>query len=382
MNYAKDINVRCLLITGDAVGGIRLHVHSIIEELLHRGLNVAYACSLHADVRGDKEIEAFDNMGVPILRRGIFKGPAFSDFVNIIIFARFAKRHKINLIHGHGAKGGLYSRVIGFLIGAKVIYTPHGGVVHAMFSPINTVVYSLLERFLYYLTDYFLFESNYTRNEFFRLVGRSSIIKSMVNYNGIHNKFLFTSKSINPSGNNAANILVVGMLRREKGQEVMLCAARILKNRGMIFSLNFCGNGPSLSKLKMLTNQLGLDEFVNFHGDVSNPQLLFEKSTLVVIPSLFESFGYVAIEAANNHRVIVASRVGGLCEIIIDEVSGLLVEPGNATDLADKIQYLIQNPKKALLLSEAAFSRCSNLFSIEKMMSNLVACYAGLIQRC
>lgn len=366
--------IRCLQITGDAVGGIRLHVHTIIDELHKSDQVVFYACSTHADAKGERDIAQFQQDNIPVFRLPVQKKPAFSDLVNVVRLALWARKHRVNLVHGHGAKGGLYARMVGLFVRAKVIYTPHGGVVHAAFGRVTTRVYALIERMLVPLTTRYVFESKYTQTEFLKLIHRKHLQQSTVNYNGIALPSApFNAVQTEPLA--VSRLLVVGMLRWEKGQDIVLHAARLLKSRGLRFEVHVCGDGPSKESLVNLSVDLQVSDCVFFHGDVQDVQPFFESATLVVIPSRFESFGYVALEAAMYGKAVVASRVGGLCEIIQSGETGEFFESENVEELTNKVQAMLMNSEWVNWMAERAFIRCREQFTLQAMVSNLMAIY-------
>jgi glycosyltransferase involved in cell wall biosynthesis len=371
-------SIRCLQITGDAVGGIRLHVHSIIDELHKSDQAVFYACSSHADTKGELDIARFQKNGLPVFRLPVQKQPAFSDLLNIIRLVIWARKYRVNLVHGHGAKGGLYARIVGLFARAKVVYTPHGGVVHAAFGRVTTRVYAFIERMLVPLTTRYVFESKYTQTEFLKLIHRNHLHQATVNYNGIALPSA-PFNGVQPQQEKVPRLLVVGMLRREKGQDLVLHAARILKDRGLQFEVHVCGDGPSKGSLEVLSTALHLSDCVFFHGDVQDVRPFFESATLVVIPSRFESFGYVALEAAMYGKAVVASRVGGLCEIIQSGETGEFFEAENVEELADKVQAMLMDSDRLVQLARGAFNRCHDMFSVQRMLNGLNAIYREVL---
>lgn len=370
----QNPQVRCLLITGDAVGGIRLHVHAIVHALLSRGMSVAYACSHTADTRGEDEILRFMAQGVPVHRMAVKKLPHWSDLNNLLKLRRFALEQGVNMVHGHGAKGGLYARALGRLLGVPVVYTPHGGVVHATFNAWATRLYAAVERKLIANTRVYLFESEYTRNAFLRLVNRGSLPDARVNLNGLDLSAM-QAEPLNPSDSECPTLLVLGMLRREKGQHILLDALRVLRDRGVKCHLVVAGDGSERQTLENRVREFNLSERVTFTGDVKDPSPLLLNSAIVVIPSLFESFGYVALEAALHARPVVASAVGGLMETVIHGTTGLHVKPGDAHHLADALQSLLADPERRRALGLAARQHCLCHFSQERMLQAVLNVY-------
>ena len=107
-----------------------------------------------------------------------------------------------------------------------------------------------------------------------------------------------------------------------------------------------------------------------------------DQSTLVLIPSSYESFSLVALEAALRGRPVVASRVSGLKEVIEDQKTGLLVEPQNPPVLAAAIDTLLSHPLQMEQMGKAAFERASRLFNIETTTTNYLKMYEQSANLC
>jgi glycosyltransferase involved in cell wall biosynthesis len=362
-------------ILGDPTGGIRKHVHDIINSSFKYNFNMYYIYGTTLDPVAKFQINEFNLKGVNTLKLEIKKKPHISDILNIIKLVRYCKNNKINVIHGHGAKGGVYCRVVGLLSGVPSIYTPHGGSVHAAYGKTEGFVYRLVERMLKSATSFFLFESNYTYKSFVKASGKLLPNKFLVNYNGIDINSLSPTKQWMPK-DKIINLLVVGVLREIKGQLVAILALTKLNEMSKIrFHLHFCGSGPDLDKLITVVKSYGLTDHITFHGEVADIIRLYEISNIVVVPSLYESFGYVAIEAALMRRPVVASNCGGLSEIIINEKTGYLFTPGDHSMLAINIINIIKNVEKSNLIVNAAEERTKEIFNLTLMLNNIYSTY-------
>ena len=172
------------------------------------------------------------------------------------------------------------------------------------------------------------------------------------------------------------NILVAGALRDIKGQEVAIRAlAKLINMNGRDFRLHLCGDGPNREKLELLINEYQLDNHVFLHGEVPNVLPWYEMCSVVVIPSLFESFGYVAVEAALMRRPVIASNVGGLPEIVLDNETGTLFPSCDHGVLAAKILNVIQNVIKSEEMVVSAEKHVKENFSLVKMIQNIKSAY-------
>jgi glycogen(starch) synthase len=151
-------------------------------------------------------------------------------------------------------------------------------------------------------------------------------------------------------------LLCVGRLVREKGFDLALAAFDRIRARFPNASLIIAGEGVEGERLRRQAAGLGLGGAVTFAGLVPQDLIprLINDACLVLVPSRVEGFGLVALEAALMARPVVASRVGGLPEIIIDGETGLLSAPEDVQALADNVESLLTRPQQARRMGHAA----------------------------
>jgi glycosyltransferase involved in cell wall biosynthesis len=141
-------------------------------------------------------------------------------------------------------------------------------------------------------------------------------------------------------------ILMLGRLVPQKGHEVFLRAlARLPKE---ILQVTIVGSGPLLGSLHRLAQDLGIGASITWHDAVQDVVPYYAASDIVVVPSLWEGFGLVALEAMASGRVVIASHTDGLKELIQNGETGWLVSPGSVDALAEQIMALTQATPDAL----------------------------------
>jgi glycosyltransferase involved in cell wall biosynthesis len=133
--------------------------------------------------------------------------------------------------------------------------------------------------------------------------------------------------------------------------------------------------------LKDLSRELGLADSVRFLGHVTPVQRAIEESQVVVVPSLGEGFGMVALEAMERARPVIASAVGGLPEIVAAGETGLLVPPRDAGALAAALVELARDPARAQALGVAGRARACAAFSQERCTERTAALYEEALAR-
>lgn len=164
--------------------------------------------------------------------------------------------------------------------------------------------------------------------------------------------------------NDVVKIGVVGRLSKQKGHEVLIKA---LKKLDFDFKAYIIGDGEEKDALINLSKDLGIDDKIEFTGFVDDINKALEKIDVFVIPSLWEGFGLVAIEAMASGKIVIASKIDGLSDIIKDMENGILFEKGNSIDLADKINFVVENREVAMKIAENGYLY-SKKFDIKNMV--------------
>lgn len=149
-------------------------------------------------------------------------------------------------------------------------------------------------------------------------------------------------------------LVSVGNLRPEKGQAYLIDAVHLLRERGLSVVLTIIGEGACRPYLEGLIASRGLKDVVRLAGNVPNREIpgYLSHSHIFILSSVSEGFPLVLLEAMASGLPIVASRIGGISEIISSEENGLLVEPENPGEIADAIELLIQNRARVEEMSQ------------------------------
>ena len=167
----------------------------------------------------------------------------------------------------------------------------------------------------------------------------------------------------------AGQIIVgsMGVLEERKGHRFLLAAAAELTARGLNLQYRVAGDGGLRRSLEQQAAELGLLDSVQFSGFVTDSADFLASVDLFVMPSLFEGLGVAALEAMAAGKPVIATRVGGLAESVLDGVTGLLIAPQDARALADAIEKLVRDPSLALALGSRGAQRVRQHYSLEQM---------------
>jgi glycogen(starch) synthase len=204
------------------------------------------------------------------------------------------------------------------------------------------------------------------------IVSRSAVI-----YNGLE----IPPLPLRPLPFDPPKILCLGRLAHEKGFDLALTAFASIIECFPYARLILAGDGPARAKLERQAAEEKISQAVKFIGWVASEAVpaLINDATMVLMPSRQDSFPLVALEAAGMARPVVATRVGGLPEIVLHRDTGLLVRPEDSADLADAICFLVDNPGAAIRMGKAGRKRVETVFSWQKHVDAYDTLYRKLV---
>ena len=176
---------------------------------------------------------------------------------------------------------------------------------------------------------------------------------------------------------NQNKLVYAGRLHSVKGIKVLLRALAIVREDHPDILLEVIGGEdeqglmPELIKLK---EELNLESNIQFVGSQSKDYVLraFSTACCSIVPSYYEAFGYVVIESFSVHTPVIGSNTTGIAEIIEDEVSGLLFEPGNHRELASQLLRLLEQPHFRDELAEQAYKRFLGKYELNNVVDDFV----------
>lgn len=291
---------------------------------------------------------------------------------------RIMRRYKVDLVHAHGTRAAFYARPAARLAGIPCIYTVHG--IHYLhYSPVKRFAYVALDRLMRRWTakTIFVCESDLRKGVD---VGISSPRQSIVIHNGIRLPAAFAPdtgslrRDLGIKGTEKL-VLSVGRFHRQKGQSYLVEAAAKIATRRRDVRFLFVGDGPTLDRVKGQAERLDLGKRVVFAGARDDAHRLISGADIFVLPSLWEGLPYVLLEAALARVPVVAHDVDGVSEVIVDGQTGLLVEAGDTTALAQAIERLLDDEQLARTLADGAEERVLRIFSEIDMTKKTVSVY-------
>jgi sugar transferase (PEP-CTERM/EpsH1 system associated) len=277
--------------------------------------------------------------------------------------ASLFRRLKPYVIHTHDQRSLFYGALAARLARVpRVVHTRHGRDVDA--SPRQLAMVRHMSR----LVDWFVCVSS----DVAALSRAQGIAPGRVQtiYNGVDGqRFPFSGPS--PGG----PIVAVARLSPEKDLANLVRAAAIAGREDPKLRVEAAGDGPCRAELVHLVGELGLEGRVSFLGEVRDVAGLLTRSAIFVLPSRSEGISLTLLEAMACGLPIVATRVGGTPEVVIDGQTGLLVPPRDPAALAHAVLQLRRDPDGARRMGEAGRRRVERDFGIHRMVGDYLALY-------
>lgn len=170
----------------------------------------------------------------------------------------------------------------------------------------------------------------------------------------------------------------LGRLSSEKNISMLIRALAIVRARGVECRALIAGDGPLRAEIESEIRAAGLQDVVSMPGYM-DAETFFRNVDLLVMCSKIENLPYSVLEAMARGKPVIATRVGGLPDLIEYGRTGYLVEPDAVDALADRMSELAQDPEKAARLGAAGRARLEREFSVEHMVSKHLELYAALV---
>ncbi|MEZ5027390.1 MAG: glycosyltransferase family 4 protein [Ferruginibacter sp.] len=173
-------------------------------------------------------------------------------------------------------------------------------------------------------------------------------------------------------------LIIVGRIETMKGHYYLLEALQELTKHFPEIKLLVIGEGSEKSNLINKTKHMGLQKHVQFMGFIPHPYSYINHSDIVVLPSLFEPFGLVYIEAFALQKAVVAFDTPAGNEIMENGITALMAPKGDSKQLAQKIIYLLNHPEERKKLEASAYKKYTSSFTREIMIENTANWYHSL----
>jgi glycosyltransferase involved in cell wall biosynthesis len=373
------------------MGGPALHVAYLTAGLRERGYDTTLVAGSLA--RGEDSMEyvtrelGIEVESLPALHREI---APWRDALAVVRLAALIRRVRPQIVHTHTAKAGAVGRLAAVLAGDArppiVVHTFHGHVLRGYFDPVRSFGFRLLERRLAGLSTALVAVSPEVRDDLVRL-GVAPREKFTVVRVGIE-----LEDRVAPEANGRVEtrrlmgipperftVGWIGRMTAVKRTDDVLLAFRALRERGVEATLCMVGDGPDRGEVERRAHDLGIMRDTLFLGYQEDVAPFYAAFDAMVLASGNEGTPVSAIEALAAGRPVVATRVGGVPDVVRDGEDGFLVETGAVDDIAEALGRLAADPSLRRRLGETGRARVLPRYSVGRLIDDVDRLYRSLL---
>lgn len=372
------------------MGGPAIHVSSLAAGLEPRGYETTLVAGSLA--RGEDSMAFLaERLDIPV--RTI---PELQREVSPIDDARSVRRMREiirelrpHILHTHTAKAGAIARAAALVSGAArpaiLVHTFHGHVLKGYFDPVRTAFFKEVERSLARVTDALVAVSPEVRDELVA-AGIAPREKFSVIRLGIPLEERLGDATADLDYRRLYGIsesaFVVGWVGRMtdvKDTDAVLEIVRAARDRGLEAVLVMVGDGPDRVRLEQLAHDIGIARstfFVGYQPEVAGYYRLFDA---FLLPSVNEGTPVSAIEALASGTPVVATRVGGVPDVVRDGEDGFLFEPGDTDDAAERLALLASDATLRSALGASGRERVLRRYSVSRLVEDVDRLYRSLL---
>ncbi len=373
------------------VGGPALHVAYLTAGLAGRGYETTLVAGTIA--RGEESM-AFvaDAEGVHVetlddLSRKI---SPVRDLRAMLRLAQLIRRERPTILHTHTAKAGAVGRIAALLAGSArppiVVHTFHGHVLRGYFGRITTFGFRTLERWLARATTSLIAVSPEVRDDLVALhvapASKFTVVRLGIDLGRrVDNDDAQRRESRRQMGLHEDAFVVgwVGRMTAVKRTERVVDALQKLVERGVDAYAVLVGDGPDRDRLERHAHELGVIKRCLFLGYQEDVAPFYDAIDVLLLPSINEGTPVSVIESLAAGRPVVATRVGGIPDVVRDGVDGFLVDSDDPDALAAPLAELAADPQRRARMGEAGRSRVVERYAVERLVDDVDTLYRTLL---
>jgi len=288
------------------------------------------------------------------------------------------RANHFDIVHTHLHRGGTYGRLVARLCGVPIIVMTEHSSLPVSARPLR---YNLENRILEMITDKIIFISEWSANQYHISSKRSVIIKNCIDPSRFVKKLDRDElRQVHGFGPEEMLVGTVANLIHQKGHSCLIEAIPEIIKKFERAKFIFVGWGYLEGSLKKRVKGLEIEKHVLFLGSRDDVPDLIKMFDLFVLPSNFEAFGIVLLEAMINSLAVVATNVGGVPELVEDGNTGFLIPTGDAGALAKAVIKLLLEPELRESFGNAGKERVLKHFTIQRYVSELKKLYEDVLK--
>jgi glycosyltransferase involved in cell wall biosynthesis len=373
------------------VGGPALHVAYLSAGLRDRGYGTTLVAGSLA--RGEESMDFVANeLGVPVIRLGALHREIspVRDAISVFRLAHLIRLQRPHILHTHTAKAGAIGRLAAMLAGDArppiIVHTYHGHVLRGYFDPVRTTLFRLIETYLARISTALIAVSPQVRDDLVEMgvapKEKFAVVRLGI---GLDERIPLDQDGRDETrrqlGIPAGRFIVgwVGRMTAIKRTDDVLIGFRKLREQGVDAVLCMVGDGPDRDQIELRARDLGIVKDTLFLGYQEDVAQYFAAFDAMVLPSANEGTPVTAIEALAAGRPVVATRVGGVPDVVREGQDGFLVEAGDTDALAERLARLANDPELRRRMGAVGRERVLPRYAVTRLLDDMDRLYRELL---
>ena len=378
MVHPKAVIKIVFVITSTGVGGAEKMLYHTSTSL-DRTRYAPSICSLKGKGEIAEDVEA---AGIEVYSLTMAEGDQFGGWIAslraLFRLSRYLMKVKPTIVHSFLFRANILSRIAAFIVRVPLVISS----VRVMGG--EKGYYHSVEKFTSFMVDHYITVSESVKDY---LIHKANLLPEKITtvYNGVTLNGITTEGESSipmPFGLKPQDsvILSVGRLHRQKGYDYFIRAIARVKCEVSGIKVLIAGEGEEENNLKNLVRSLDLTKEIIFTGLSLDVRKILPFTGIFVLSSLWEGMPNAVLEAMAAAKPVVATRVGGVPELVVDGETGILVPPEDTEALARAIIALLQDPLRGLSMGEAGRERVQAHFSMASMVTKTDNLYQELLK--
>lgn len=364
------------IITKSEIGGAQTHLMEVVRYMHRAGHDVSVVTGTTGWLTNELAAIGVYYEILPDLIREI--NPA-KDIKTINSICHILEDKQPDIIHCHSSKAGIVGRIAGAIKNIPAVFTAHGWAFTSGVSPVKRIIYTAIEHMMLGITSKVICVS-----EFDRQLAKRWFLHNYNRIVTVHNGIVdkkFISSTVREYSLPLNLVSVARFSHQKNNMELIRAVERINKLYSDSLQLNMVGDGPLLSEAQTYVTSHKLENDVHFLGSRTDVDDILNQNDIFCLISNYEGLPISIIEAMRARMPIIASDVGGVNELVQDEVNGFLIPRGNISELVDKLKYILEHKKLIKSMGEASRKIYEEEYTADRMNQKILSVYNEILRR-
>lgn len=364
------------IITKSELGGAQTHLLEVVRYMHRAGHSVLVVAGTGGWLTDELAATGIKYMVLPSLVREI--NPV-KDVKTIKLLCNIVGKEQPDIIHCHSSKAGILGRVVGWIQHVPVVFTAHGWAFTSGVSVSKRIFYAAIEYLMLGITNKVICVSEYDRN-----LAAKWFLHRYAKIVTVHNGIADKKCEIHACNAVASCLKLVSVARfsqQKNNMDLIRAVEQVNSVHANGVQLNMVGDGPLLPECQAYVSAHHLGDVVHFLGSRTDVESVLAQNDIFCLISNYEGLPISIIEAMRAGMPVIASDVGGVNELIQDGLNGYLIPRGNLSELAEKLEYMLQHRENIESMGIAGRKIYEKEYTADRMNQKILSVYDGILRR-